>query len=338
VNVLFVTNMWPEEERPWYGSFVASQARALRAAGVEVDVLAIRGFAGRAAYATRMAQMLGSNRRRRWDLVHAHYGHSGVVARMHFRAPLVVSYCGDDLLGTRRPDGGITVRSRAEVAVFRELARVARATITKSSAMEDALPASRRDRNHVIPNGVDLDRFRRLPRDDARAELGWGVDERVVLFAGNPEVATKNFPRACEVVDRVAADLPGARLRVAWGHPPEAMPRLYSAADALLLTSQSEGSPNVVKEAMACELPVVSTCVGDVADRVRGLPACHAGEADTRELASALRRALDHGPVREARAAAAEVSDERVAARVVGVYETALRAGRTAPATIGEAT
>ncbi|MEA2421678.1 MAG: teichuronic acid biosynthesis glycosyltransferase TuaC, partial [Thermoleophilaceae bacterium] len=268
MRVLFVTNMWPDEERPWYGSFVKSQADSLERLGVDLDVLAIRGYAGGGAYARATASVGRLNfRKREHDLVHAHYGHSGVVGRMHLRAPLIVSYCGDDLLGTRTPDGGLTRRSRAEVAVFRQLARVSAATITKSQEMEAVLPAAARARNHVIPNGVDLDRFRRIDRAEARRRLGWDPDESTALFLANPEIAAKNYPLAAATCER----LPDVRLRVAHGLPYSDVPLLLSAADALLFTSRSEGSPNVVKEAMAAELPVVSTAVGDVPERLAGV-------------------------------------------------------------------
>src|SRR5205823_3619719 len=100
VRVLFVTNMWPDHVRPWYGSFVYSQARSLRAVGVEVDVLAIRGYASNWHYTSAAGEMVKRNVVGRYDVVHAHYGHSAIIARLDVRRPLVVSYCGDDLLGT----------------------------------------------------------------------------------------------------------------------------------------------------------------------------------------------------------------------------------------------
>jgi glycosyltransferase involved in cell wall biosynthesis len=320
VRVLFVTNLWPDAQRPWYGTFVHTQARSLEALGVEVSVQAIRGYASRFAYARAIGDVARGNGTPPYDVVHAHYGHSAVVARFQRRAPLVVSYCGDDLLGTRRPDGGVKARSRMEATVFRQVARVAAATITKSEEMERALPAAVRHRNHVIPNGVDLARFRRLDRAEARRELGWAEDETVALFAANPDVVSKNHPLAAQAARRAAARVPRLRLRVAWGAPPERMPLMMSAADALLMTSTSEGSPNVVKEAMACELPVVSTPVGDAPERLSGVAGCHVRPADADALADALVDAVGHGRSPEARTAVEPLSLERVAERVLAVY------------------
>jgi len=324
VRVLFVTAMWPNEERPWHGTFVKSQAESLERQGVDVDVLTIRGYAGRTAYARAAASLAALNARPSHDLVHAHYGHAGVAARALLRRPLVVSYCGDDLLGTRTRDGDLTARSRLEAAVFSRLAHVAAATITKSAEMAAALPENVRARNHVIPNGVDLERFKPVPRDMARERLGWSREGRVLLFLANPDVATKNYSLAAAVAARVAVRHPDVELRVGWGHPPEDVPLLLSASNVLLFTSQSEGSPNVVKEAMAAELPVVSTQVGDVEERVRGVAGCFVRPPAVEELAGAVLSALEYDRAPEARAAVAALSIDAVATRIRGVYTAVL--------------
>jgi len=320
LRVLFVTNMYPEQGRRWYGSFLRTQVESLRKIGLDVTVLHIRGHTGPAAYAAGAARVAALNRSCPFDVVHAHYGHSGVLGRTQLRAPLVISYLGSDLLGLRSPSGSITRRGRLEVSVFKRLSWLAAATITKSEEMARVLPEPCRRRNHVIPNGVDLDRFRPIPRDEARRQLGWSTDERVALFVGFAVV--KNRALADAVSSRVAQTLAGARLRVAARLPPEHVPLWMSAADALLLTSHAEGSPNVVKEAMACELPVVSTPVGDVPERLRGLPGCHVRPPEVDALADALAEALVHGRVPEARVRIEELSLRRVAERIAAVYET----------------
>jgi teichuronic acid biosynthesis glycosyltransferase TuaC len=326
MKVLFVTNLWPDDARPWHGTFVRTQAGSLERAGVDLDVMAIRGYAGRGAYATGARRTLALNRTGRYDVVHAHYGHSAVLARLQLRAPLVISYCGDDLLGTPDGNGGVTARSRVEAGVFKQLSWVADATITKSAEMESMLPAARIARNHVIPNGVDLERFRPIDRDEARDRLGWSRDERVALFVGNPEIKRKNHPLAAEVVDLVRRDVPEMRLRVAWGIGPDDMPLWMSAADLLLFTSITEGSPNTVKEAMAAELPIVSVPVGDTEERLRGVAGCYVRPPEVQALADAVRTALEHqGRAPAARAAVEPLGLDAVAQRVIDVYREVQR-------------
>jgi glycosyltransferase involved in cell wall biosynthesis len=321
VKVLFVTNAWPTAERPWYGTFVESMAASMREVGVDIDVFPIRGDASRRAYLTAARDIGARTARGGYDVVHAHYGHSGVIARMQRRTPVVVSYLGDDLLGTRTPSGSITPRSRIEATVFRELARFCAATITMSEEMEYRLPRSCRGRNHVIPNGVDLARFAPRARAEARAELGWNDGRPVLLFAADPAVATKNFALTKAAHERAVSAIGDIQLVVAAAVPPAEMPTYMSAADALILTSRSEGSPNVVKEAMAAELPVVATPVGDVRARLDGVPGCFVRPPEPGALAEAVVAAVRHGRTPQARVRVAEVSLSAVAQAVRAIYE-----------------
>ena len=188
--------------------------------------------------------------------------------------------------------------------------------------MEHRLPRARRARNHVIPNGVDLDFFTPIDRQEARGRLGWDPDEKAALFVGNPALPTKNHALAEAACVRAARQCPQVRLRVAWAISPEDMPVWMSAADALVFPSWSEGSPNALKEAMACELPVVATPVGDIPERLRGIPGCQILPPDEERFADALLEALHHGRCPEARVAVGELSLMHVAKRVVHVYES----------------
>jgi glycosyltransferase involved in cell wall biosynthesis len=305
---------------------VRSQARSLEALGIELDVLAIPGYVSPWEYVRGAGRALARNLNV-YDVVHAHYGHSAVVARMNLRAPLVVSYCGDDLLGT--PDAACparkTLRSRALAIAFSQVAWVARATITKSEEMERQLPRARRVHNRVIPNGVDLALFSPMGRQQARQRLGWDPNEKAVLFVGNPALTTKNHAlanAACALARRECTEV---RLHVASTVAPEDVPVWMSAADALIFPSWSEGSPNAVKEAMACELPVVATPVGDIPERLRGIPGCYVLPPEKTRFADALLKAVHHGRCPEAREAVSSgFSLEQTARRIVKVYESVI--------------
>lgn len=324
MRVLWVTNMWPDERRPWYGSFVYSQAESLREIDIKVDVVYMAGYLRKREYLRGVVALHRATRTRSYDLVHAHYGHSGAVATLQRHVPVVISYCGDDLLGTPRADGlgGLTLSSRALAAAFAQLARVAQATITKSEEMADRLPPTCRDRNYIIPNGVDLARFAPRERPDARRQLGWDDTFPNVLFVGKPTIATKNFALAGRVCDELARRGVPVQLRVAANVEPSDMPVWMNAADVLLFTSLSEGSPNAVKEAMACELPIVSARVGDVTARLTGVAGTFVVDRDPVAMASAVQTALTVGRAPEARSAIAALSLERVASRIASIYES----------------
>jgi glycosyltransferase involved in cell wall biosynthesis len=323
-RVLFMTNAYPEQARPWFGVFVSAQAAALRQLGVAVDVEVARGHRGKREYAACALRALSLTRHRPYDIVHAHYGLMGVVARAQLRIPLVVTFVGSDLQGDVDADGRPTRAGALESWLSRTAARLADATITVSEPMASLLPPACQARNHVVPHGVDLSRFDHLSRADARARLGWDPDESVVLFAADPRRHVKNFPLARAAVDVLTRRTPGVRLRVAHDLVPEDIPVWMAAADVLLLTSRSEGSPGVIKEAMAAGLPAVSTPVGDVPQLFRGVDGCYVRDPTPAALADGLVAALAHGAAPRAQEAVAALDVKLTAARVVGVYQWVL--------------
>jgi len=329
MRVLVVTNLWPSPHRPAYGTFIRSQVESLVGVDVETEVLVIEGKRSRSAYADAVAEVRRRVRSGRFDVVHAHYGYSGWVALCQRRLPVVISFLGDDIQGTFLEDGKLHWKSRVIAAVNRRTARGAGAVIVKTEAMRRRLgmPGA-----HVIPNGVDLDLFRPLDRTQARQKLALPPDRTLVLFAGDPDVAVKRHPLALAAVEKLARKR-DIDLLVARGRPQEEMPLWFNAANALLLASRSEGSPNVVKEAMACNLPVVATDVGDVAwllERSPGNRVVPATVEPESALADLLARALDdvvESGRTTGRDAMAELSLPAVARRIREVYTSVIPAG-----------
>jgi glycosyltransferase involved in cell wall biosynthesis len=301
--------------------FYRQQVAALGERGVAETTLAVPGrhdygSAGDGRTALDYARFLPAVLRhatREYDLVHANYGLTAPHAVLQSAVPglaglpVVVSLWGSDLAGKYG-------------AVSRLACRFADEVVVMSPSMAAAL-----DRPcHVVPHGVDLDLFRPEPAADARDRLGWRADASHVLFPYPEGRPVKDYPRARRVVDlarrRTDDDLV---LHAVEGVPHEDMPTYFNAADALLVTSRREGSPNAVKEALACELPVVATDVGDVGERVDGVAACRVSDADA-ELADGLLDAVAAETATGARDAAREVSTDRCTDRLFDVYRTVL--------------
>src|SRR5512132_3673650 len=170
MRVLVLTNMWPRADWPTRGIFVARQATDLANAGVEIDVLEIRGDRSRLDYLRAAIDIARLNfRPRTYDLINAHTGHCGLLACLQLKYPVVLTYHGYDLDGVVDP--GLRLRRRLEQMLFRRLSALVASTISQSARGHRELPAGRPERNHVIPNGVDRRMFRPLPRVEARRKL-----------------------------------------------------------------------------------------------------------------------------------------------------------------------
>lgn len=329
-EVLVVTSGWPTPENERYCVFIQRQVDSIRALGVRADVLFVRGYRSPLAYALAAVRLLclSVSRRPPYRIVHAQIGEAAVPAAFYLRGKHLISFCGDDLLGTRGVDGRVSRQSRVRRAVHRLAARRAARTITKAAHMEAELPSAVRGRNTVIPNGVDTELFQ--PRDQAaaRRELGLPADERIVLFAGS-DVPVKRMPLAREAVAIAQRTLPDIRLVEATDRPPEVIPTLMNAADCLLLTSSSEGSPNVVKEALMSDLPVVTTRVGDVETLLAGVEPSFVCSDDPADLASALVECLRRPRRSNGRSRSAALALETVAQRVAAVYSELAQLGAT---------
>jgi glycosyltransferase involved in cell wall biosynthesis len=316
-----VTNMWPHEFNPVYGIFVKRQVESLRALGLECDVLFVEGYRSRWDYVSLALHMLRLNcSRRQPALVHGHGGETALAVRWFIGAPVLVSYCGDDLLGTPGASGSLRLTSWLRRFISRQHAGLMTATITKSREMATTLPRRARSHNLVLPNGVDRTLFRPRPRDEARRELGWALADRIVLFAADPAVERKRYwlaEAACREARRSVGDI---RLHVANTAPPTVMPRLMAAADCLLLTSAIEGSPNVIKEAVSCGLPVVSTDVGDVREVLQDVEPAWICAAEPVHLSVALVQCLNAGRRSNGWERSAWLDQEQIARRLLDFY------------------
>ncbi|MFC7210677.1 glycosyltransferase family 4 protein [Natronoarchaeum sp. GCM10025321] len=242
-----------------------------------------------------------------YDLVHANYGLTAPAAVLQPNLPVVVSLWGSDLFGRYGPVSKLCARLADDVVV-----------------MSDGMAAELGTEAHVIPHGIDLDRFQPTDQREAQADLGWDNGRNHVLFPYARGKSVKNAPLAERVVEAARDRLDGpVELHFVTGVPHRRMSVYMNAADALLLTSDREGSPNSVKEAMACNLPVVSTDVGDVRERLRGVHHSFVAQDDA-ELVDCLVSVLDADRESNGRAVVAEIRIERMAERLLRVYREVL--------------
>jgi teichuronic acid biosynthesis glycosyltransferase TuaC len=326
LRILFLTRMWPNERRPHCAPFIPDLTASLRAAGVQCDVLVPSGSGRVLPYLRALWTLHRGRNLREYDLIHAHYGFAGLIGRLQHACPLVVTFHGSDLNPKTDDDGQPTVFGRIETALSRFLARYANGVIAVSPSLVNRMPE--RD-CAVIPVGVNLEQFSPLPKVEARRALGLPSDRRFVLFAANPDVTVKRFALAKAAVDRVRRENAQLEMLVVHSRPHPEMALWLNAADVLLLTSFAEGSPVIVKEANACNLPIVSVPVGDVADQLRNVRPSAIVPDRPANVASAISRILAQNQRSNGRDSLDDLRAEAIASRHVAFYEAVLRSRRS---------
>lgn len=245
-----------------------------------------------------------------FDLIHANYGLTAPYAITQFRIPVVLTLWGSDVVGF---DGLVT-----KACAWR-----ADAITVRSEEMRELLG---RDDAYILPSGVDLAKFQPMDTIMARKQVGWNNRERHVLFPYSVEYERKNYPLAERITRKVENRISETvRLHTISGIPHEEVAYYYNAADAVLLTSEHEGSPNTVKEAMACNVPVVSTDVGDVMNRLKNVDPGGVG-ASEEELVDLLGSVLVKKRRSNGRQKVREVSWDRIGDDILSIYQSVLKA------------
>jgi teichuronic acid biosynthesis glycosyltransferase TuaC len=314
MRALIVTSMWPSPAAPARGSFVRDQVEALRRTpGVDVEVFAFppKGYA-RAAVDLRRHY-----RRERFDVVHAHFGLTAWPALAVRHATRVVTLHGTDLRHprSRRITSAALPRYDLVATVSPELAR-------------EVPGAGRRRRVAVLPCGVDVDRFVPIPRRDARERLGLRTDGRYVLFPADPARHAKRPDRAREL-----AAAAGAQLLELGRVDPFEVPYWVNAAGAVVVPSEHEGFGLAVLEALACDVPVLATPVGNHPAALDGVEGTLCAPYDAGAWGAVLRAHLGAADARvEGRARAELWSARRMARRVLDAWIEASGAPLYSPA------
>jgi glycosyltransferase involved in cell wall biosynthesis len=311
MRVLVVTNMTPDAAYPGRGVFVRDQVAALGELGVEVELYSFP--AGSRAYLPATREIRRRLRGGGFDLVHAHYGLAAWCAKLAGAKPLVVTFHGTDV---RHPVSG---RLSRRLVGRVELAGVASRALFAAEGGIPGLPQPEGGAA-VIPCGADLERFAPVSRADARARLGLDADGRYLLFPASPDRKVKRFDRARQVAELAEAELLyGGRIEM------NTMPDWINAANAVLVPSDNEGFGLVAVEALACDVPVLSTPVGIAPTVLANLAGCLVDRFDAPRWAEAARPHLEAPNARVTGRDRAEwFSAELMAARVLTAYREVL--------------
>ncbi|GJQ60486.1 MAG: glycosyltransferase [Candidatus Scalindua sp. AMX11] len=304
--------MYPTSDQPAFGTFVKDQVQALRRAGVEIDVLFINGRKSRFNYLWGVFRLWCMLLRKPYQLVHAHHAISGFVARLQFKCPVVVTYHG----------GEVREHAPTWLKIPGRCARFLFDRVIVVNENEKALIYKNDSRVNVIPCGVDFERFKPVPQGSARAQLKLPKEKPLLLWAGEHWQPEKSLELLEASVDIIKQCRPDVELILVSGKPHSVMPIYMNACDALVLTSWSEGSPMVIKEAMACNLPIVSTDVGDVAAVIGGVEGCYLAEPNPEDVADKLFKVLTRNKRTHGRDKIGNLGSGQITHRIIEMYNT----------------
>ena len=322
MNILYIVNTFPDKNNPAAETFVKTQIDSVRRAGACVSVFNIRGPQSTWNYLSAIVRVRRKYKYESYDIIHGHYVYSGIVAALQCRIPSVVSFMGSDLNGAPNAAGGMQFRGYLDIALSHLLEFFVTGIVVKNNFMQGRL--FRPKRSIILPNGVDFKVFYPIDRAIARKKIG--IDEsgslRYVLFVGSPSSPLNKgwniAKKAVEIAKNYSSDI---RLINTSGVPHNSMVYFMNAADVLILPSMREGSPNVVKEAMACNLPIISTDVGDVHEIIEGVELCRIVPRDPKAFANAILDIINKGSRTNGRKRIEHLKIERVSQRLIGFYE-----------------
>jgi glycosyltransferase involved in cell wall biosynthesis len=322
LRVLQITSEWPTPKHPDWAPFIVQEIRELQKQGIYIKVFPFRGKKNPINYLKYWIDLRYTIDLRKFDLIHAQFGQSGLIS-LPSPIPVVVTFRGSDLQGWIGKNGSFTKTGKLMGHISRQIASWADGVILVSEHLSKYI--EKNVRYEVIPSGVDLDLFIPEPQKAARIHLNLPSEKRYVLFAANPENPIKRYSLAKKACDQLKNRF-NLELIVLSGFPQKFVPVYMNACDALILTSKHEGCPNVVKEALACNLPVVSLDVGDVKEFINKVPGCQLCADDKPEtIAAQLAQVLEDPQRVQGRQAVEHLDWENTTKRIISVYREALR-------------
>ncbi len=300
---------------------IRTQGESLRNNGAKLDYFAIKGK-GLRSYLRNIPKLKRFLKLNKYDIIHAHYGFCGIVSQFaRDKEKLIVSFMGSDLLSSNNSDGTYIKLSRFYVGINKYFARFKfNHSIIKSKIMQSEIIKG--TSYSVIPNGVDFKIFYPIDQYTSRRKLKINKEEQIILFVSDPKRKEKNFILAKNAVSLINSNR--VKLKVVYNIPQYQLNWYYNSANILLLTSFYEGSPNVIKEAMACNCPIVSTDVGDVKEVIGKTEGCYITSFDPKDVAEKIKMALDFGKRTNGRNHIKHLEINNIAKKIINVYEHVL--------------
>lgn len=291
-----------------FSPFVIEQVDALRSLGVIIDFYGIVGK-GAMGYLKNRKSLLKKINEFHPDIVHAHYGLSGLLANLQRKVPVITTFHGGDIDESKNLALSRICMILSVYSIF---------------VSEKNINTARIKRNYsLIPCGVNSDLFVQSDKFIARKALGLLENKTYVLFSGAFDNKDKNYPLAQKAISL----LPEYILLELKGYTRQQVALLMNAVDVSLLTSFAEGSPQFIKEAMACNCPIVSVPVGDVETVISNVEGCYLSSFEVEDIAAKITEAIKLNKRTEGRRKIETLAldGKSVAENVLAIYNSILK-------------
>lgn len=318
------------QDKPQYSVFIKREIEALQNAGIEVFAEFLNSRSNPITlwrFSVRLSKIV---RDKNIDLIHVQTGTAGLFSLFSsLKVPSLITIGGSELLGY--PGTSLPMRIRGKIAsnLSKAVCRRVDQVIVVSENLAKALPPRLSKPPLVIPRAVNTNYFKLIDKREARIKLNWEQNKNYIAFSDpRPHMKVKNRPLADQVIRLVAEKRKeDIELAVIYQKTPDQVKLMLNAADVLLVTSLHEGSPNIVKEAMACNLPIVSVPCGDVETRLRGVENSEVVCYNHTELANALNKVLKKDCRSNGRQILSEqgLTSDSFANKMLSVYQELLK-------------
>ncbi len=305
MKILFVSS---GNSKNGISPIIKNQGMSLIDIGHEVTFYTVKGK-GIKGYFKNIFTLRDFLKKNSFEVIHAHYSLSAMVASLAGAKPLVVSLMGSDVKASRFLKyiiGFFTV-------FFWKKVIVKSLDMKKAAGLEEA---------YIIPNGVNFKKFKPIAKKDALEITKWDATKKHVLFAANPKRPEKNYSLAEKAFSLLKEK--DVQLHTLVDIPNEEMPYYFNAADVVLLTSLWEGSPNVIKEAMACNCKIVAVDVGDIKQVMSGVVGCYVTSFDAEEIKEAIQKTLGKDGCTNGRLQIENLQSEVIAHQIIDIYKQLL--------------
>ena len=308
-RILIVTNMYPHTNRPNYGTFVKEQIKAIKdlKPSYDIEIFFIKGYINPFIYLKAIFQVRKLVQKKEFDIIHAHYGLSGFVCCFQRKVPVICTFHGDDVQYIQW-----------QGVISRITSLLIKHSIAVSPNIKKKLPSKNVS---VIPCGVFFDLFKPFDKKKAKSKLGLDLQKSYILFPGNPKVIRKNYALFRKVINLLKVHFNDIEELILWGFNRKEVMYALNSAEVVLFTSFSEGSVTVLKEALACNIPVVSVDVGDSKEVLHKLPGCYITTYDANELFEKISKVLREKKQVNFRNKIQRFSNKKIAKQIINLYQ-----------------